>query len=299
MKPTVRIGTVLSSGGIRGVFAHTGFLQAIDDLGIPVSAGAGCSAGAVVGGIAASGTDITQWTDALGKVTKRHFWNPDPIWKLLYQVIVKQGRGVTGISSIDNAQTYYRQQLSVQRFEDCIYPFHTVAVSLGNARKTIFSQGDLAPRVLASAAMPILYRPVEIEGDWYCDGALIDLAPIDAICCKHNLDAVIIHHVSERTGKANELAQIARKPWSMIRLLNRILYHHRPWYLSDETLGFHRCPCKCGARVIVIEPELPDLSWPLTTGGAEIMQAATQQTTDLLRPYVDMLLTDPRNCQKQ
>ena len=29
MSETVRIGIVLSSGGVRGVYAHTGFMQAI------------------------------------------------------------------------------------------------------------------------------------------------------------------------------------------------------------------------------------------------------------------------------
>lgn len=59
-----RIGVVLSSGGVRGVYAHTGFLLALEHLGIPVAAAAGCSAGAVVGGIAASGADLNAWSDA-------------------------------------------------------------------------------------------------------------------------------------------------------------------------------------------------------------------------------------------
>ena len=38
---TPRIGVVLSSGGVRGVYAHTGFLQALQDLRIPITASAG------------------------------------------------------------------------------------------------------------------------------------------------------------------------------------------------------------------------------------------------------------------
>ena len=56
-----RVGVVLSSGGVRGVYAHTGFLLALEQLGIPIAAAAGCSAGAVVGGVAASGTDLRAW----------------------------------------------------------------------------------------------------------------------------------------------------------------------------------------------------------------------------------------------
>lgn len=54
----IRIGVVLSSGGGRGVFAHTGFMWALSEIGIEVRAMAGCSAGALVGGILASGTTL-------------------------------------------------------------------------------------------------------------------------------------------------------------------------------------------------------------------------------------------------
>lgn len=57
MSRPLPIGIVLSSGGIRGIYAHTGFLLALQRLGIPIAAATGCSAGAVVGGIAASGTN--------------------------------------------------------------------------------------------------------------------------------------------------------------------------------------------------------------------------------------------------
>lgn len=58
---TPRICAVLSSGGVRGVYAHTGFLLALKRLEIDVHVIAGCSAGAVVGGIFASGRDIQEW----------------------------------------------------------------------------------------------------------------------------------------------------------------------------------------------------------------------------------------------
>lgn len=38
MNKGLRVGVVLSSGGGRGVYAHTGFLLALEKLGIDVSA---------------------------------------------------------------------------------------------------------------------------------------------------------------------------------------------------------------------------------------------------------------------
>jgi len=285
-----RIGVVLSSGGVRGVYAHTGFLLALAHLGIPVAAAAGCSAGAVVGGIAASGADLNVWSDTLARVDRRRFWTPDPWPALLWQLAVKKGRGYSGLSGTEAALEFSRRQLAVQTFEACHYPFHALAVSLRQGRKVMFSQGELAPRMVASAAMPILYRPVEIDGDWYCDGALVDLAPMDAICCRHGLDALLIHHVATRQA---DVGRLLRDRWSMLGILERLLLRHRPWYLSEERLTFHRCPCRCGAAVVVIEPQLPELPWPVTAGGSAVQAAAAAQTTELLRPYLESLLSAP------
>jgi len=157
-----RIGVVLSSGGARGVYAHTGFLLALEELGIPVSACAGCSAGAVVGGIAASGADLHAWSETLAHLDPARFWTPDPWPRLAWQLAVRRGRGFVGLSGTEAAVEFCRSRLAVPRFEACRYPFHTLAMSLGRGRKVMFSSGELAPRMLASAAMPLLYRPVEI-----------------------------------------------------------------------------------------------------------------------------------------
>ncbi len=289
-----RIGVVLSSGGGRGVYAHTGFLLALEQLGIRIAASAGCSAGAVVGGIAASGTTLQRWAETIANVDRREFWTPDSVAYFLWRMTVRKGRGYTGLSGSEAAIAFCRRNLAVQTFEECRYPFYSVAVNLGRGKKAIFSTRELAPRMMASAAMPILYRPVEIDGGYYCDGALIEMAPMDAICCKHQLDAVIVHHASQRFHDDGGMAQALRRPWTILEILDRLLFHLRPWYLSAERRTFQRCPCGCGAAVIVIEPDLPELRWPLTEGGPQVQAAAMAQTESLLQPYLDALLTDPR-----
>jgi len=291
---SARIGVVLSSGGGRGVYAHTGFLMALQRLGIDIQAGAGCSAGAVVGGVAASGTDLNSWISTITHVSRDEFWVPDSLPKFLWQMAVRRGRGYTGLSAPDAAIDFCRRNLGGKTFEECRYPFHAVAVSLRKGRKVVFSEGELAPRMMASAAMPVLYRPVEIDGDYYCDGALIDLAPIDAICCIHRLDAVIVHHVSERLDEPGSLDRALRRRWAMAEILSRLLFHQRPWYLSDERLTLWHCPDGCGAVVVVVEPDLPELRWPLTEGGPQVMVAAMTQTIELLLPFREALQSDPR-----
>lgn len=290
-----RIGVVLSSGGGRGVFAHTGFLLALEKLGIEVAAVAGCSAGALVGGVYASGTDLSRWTESIVNAHTREYWVSDSWLRFFWHMIVRKGRGYSGFSDAGAAIEFIRRNLSAHRFEACRVPFYSLAMNLTRNSKTLFLQGELAPCIMASAAMPVLYRPVEIDGEWYSDGATIELAPTEAICCKHGLDALIVHHTSVHREGAEGLAWALKQPWSLIEILYLLLYRQRPWYLSDQALTFHQCPGGCGALVIVIEPDLPELHWPLNRGGPEIQAAAMAQTLRLLQPHEEVLKNAP--CQ--
>lgn len=282
----LRIGVVLSSGGGRGVFAHTGFMQAIDHLQIEVTAIAGCSAGALVGGIYASGTDLQQWAATIANIKPSDYWTPDVWWRVLWKMIVHRGRGYTGISDNRTALDLIRRHLAVKTFSECRIPFYCLAFNLSQGSKTFFDFGELAPRIMASAAIPMLYRPVEIEGEWFSDGAAIELAPTDAVCCKQKLDILIVHHTALHRVGPEGLAHVLKQPWTMLELLYLQLYRERAWYLSDKPLSEHFCRCGCGARVIVLEPELPELAWPLGGNGTALQRLAREQTLELLSEQI-------------
>jgi len=290
----MKIGVILSSGGGRGVFAHTGFLLALEQLGIEIAAVSGCSAGALVGGIYASGTNLNQWAERLAKVDTKDFWTPDSLFRLFWQMGVHKGKGYTGLSDNKTAIEFIRNSLTAKTFEDCRIPFYSLASNLSQGSKTLFSTGDLAPRIMASAAMPVLYKPVEIDGELFCDGATIELSSPEAICCRHHLDALIVHHTAGNREGPEGLQQALRQPWSLAEILNLLLYRKRPWYLSHQALVFHRCHCGCGVPVVVLEPDLPELKWPLSKGGPNVQTDAYKQTKQLLAPYVDMLKHNAR-----
>lgn len=290
---SARIGVALSSGGGRGICAHTGFLLALQSLGVEISAIAGCSAGAIVGGIAASGADLRQWSEVIANVQEREYWTPDSWPQLIWQVMVKKGRGYSGLSDTEAAVAFCRRNLAVQTFEECRIPFYSLAMNLDRGAKVLFSEGELAPRMMASAAIPLLYRPVNIEGKWCADGAVIDLAPADAICCKHRLGALIVHHTSLRCESMEGVASAMNQPWSLVKILQLSIYHQRPWYLSDQPLAFHSCRCGCGALIVVLEPVLPESTWPLHTGGHRIQAAAMSQALARLQPYAETLISNP------
>ncbi|MEK7323439.1 MAG: patatin-like phospholipase family protein [Pseudomonadota bacterium] len=282
MSQNPRVGVVLSSGGGRGVYAHTGFLMALEKLGITVKVISGCSAGALVGGVAASGTPLAKWAEAIARVHVAEYWTPDGWLRLVWQLAVRKGRGYTGLSDTAAAVDFVRRHLAVQTFEECPIPFYALAMNLSTGNKAYFSSGALAPRIMASAAMPVLYRPVAIDGELFADGATIELAPSESLCCKHGLDVLILHHASvNREGPAG-MERVMNGPWSLVEILYLLLYRRRPWYLSGQAFSVHRCPAGCGASIMALEPTLPELRWPLSKGGPEVQAAAMAQTEQVL-----------------
>jgi NTE family protein len=61
-----RVAVALGSGGARG-YAHIGALQALDERGIEIASIAGCSMGALVGGLYAAGKleEYSEWAVGL------------------------------------------------------------------------------------------------------------------------------------------------------------------------------------------------------------------------------------------
>lgn len=289
-----KIGVVLSSGGGRGIFGHTGFMLALEALGVLISASSGCSAGAVVGGMLASGVPARRWADVVTKVRTKQYWTPRSSWQLLYQFGVHQGRGLKGLSSTDAAVRYLAEHLLVDSFEACRYPFSAAAINLGTGQKTLFHSGPLALGIMASAAMAGFYDPVEIDGQYCADGAVIDLAPADAICCRYGLDVLFVHHVAQRDYSSSQLQKIFDQPWTIVNVLHLLIYRQRPWYATGQARSIHPCPCGCKAIVVVVEPDLPDLVWPLTEGGAGLVEAAHSHAVEQLQPILESIMTDPR-----
>ncbi|HEY5108157.1 MAG TPA: patatin-like phospholipase family protein [Acidimicrobiales bacterium] len=64
------------------------------------------------------------------------------------------------------------------RLEDAVLPVEVVATSLTDGGERWFTYGPAIEAILASAAMPAIFPPVEIDGEKYIDGGIVDNVPI-------------------------------------------------------------------------------------------------------------------------
>jgi len=69
-------------------------------------------------------------------------------------------------------------ELPMGRLEEARVPVHVTATDVLSGQEVLLSKGDAVSAVLASAAIPAVFPPVEIDGRLLYDGGLADNAPI-------------------------------------------------------------------------------------------------------------------------
>ena len=172
-----RIGIALGSGSARG-WSHIGVLRRLEEMGVVPDIVAGCSIGAFVGAAYVNGRldEIEAWTRALD-------------WKdiLGFMDVTLVGGGlVQGDRLLQSA----REFIDSTHFEKLKKPFATVATNMETGREVWFREGPLLEGVRASFALPGLFTPIKVNGEWLVDGGLTNPVPV-SLCRAMGADIVI------------------------------------------------------------------------------------------------------------
>lgn len=177
------IALALGGGGARGI-AHIHVLKAFDKLNVRPAVIAGSSIGSIVGaGYAAgmSGEEIAESFLANFSNRSRAFGK---LWQLR----------PTPLSSFFDRDEKSFAQLDIEKVLDVFLPgalpsdFSELEIPLkvtgtdyyGNKLKVIDS-GDLKKALAASAAIPVIFRPVKVDGVVLIDGGIANPLPFDII----------------------------------------------------------------------------------------------------------------------
>jgi NTE family protein len=92
------------------------------------------------------------------------------------------------------------------RFEDAVLPLGVVATDLETGAERLFTSGPLMEPLLASASMPGVYPPVEIDGRLYTDGGVANNVPIAPAV---NMGATTLYVVNS-TSHTNQRRPLVR-----------------------------------------------------------------------------------------
>ena len=162
------VALVLSSGGARGL-AHIGAIEELLAHGYRISSIAGCSMGALVGGVYAAGklTEFQEWMKTIDR--KKMLELTD--FSLSLNHIVKGKRIIEAIMEF----------VPDMPIESLPIPYCAVATDMKAGREVIFSKGSLFEAIRASISLPSFYEPVQRDGMILIDGGVINPIPLNRV----------------------------------------------------------------------------------------------------------------------
>lgn len=159
-------GLALSGGGARG-FAHIGVLKALEEFGIKPSIIAGVSAGSVVACMYAAG--LTS-EDIMNAFSDKKFGD-------LAELSVPKD----GFFKMDKFRAFLRKYIPVKNIEELQIPTLVCATDIDHCCYETFSEGAIDEHVAASCSIPIIFRPIKINGTLYVDGGVLKNLPASII----------------------------------------------------------------------------------------------------------------------
>ncbi|WP_300522411.1 patatin-like phospholipase family protein [Alcanivorax sp.] len=173
--------TLAMSSGFFGFFAHFGVVKALKEHDLAPARYCGSSAGALVSACMAGQACPEKMELTLTGLCREHFWDPAP--------------GL-GLLAGKRFRSLLREMLTQTDLADSPTPVALSAWHAGTRRTRVLNAGDPIEAVYASCAVPFLFQPANIDGDYYWDGGIAD---------RHGLastwpgERVLYHHLQSRS----------------------------------------------------------------------------------------------------
>lgn len=180
------IGLVLSGGGAR-CMAEIGVVQTILDLGIPIDAVGGTSAGSLVAGSVARAWPVERITAMLRAAVVES----NPVDLTLPIAALASGQRVTD---------RLREAAGDVDIEDLWLDFFCVSTNLSRNVAQVHRRGRGWRAVRASMSIPGVFPPVAEDGEVLVDGGLVDNLPVREMRRGHEGITVIAVDVGVRRG---------------------------------------------------------------------------------------------------
>lgn len=195
--PTNRpvIGLALGGGAALAI-SEIGTLEWLDEHHIPVDVIAGTSMGSILAALYSTGMTPDQMKQILNpdevsrifriasSYSTKSYRRREDARELPNGIGVGLKRGVslrnalltdTGLNELlDRVFIRYNDQIE---FNSLPIPFRCRSTDLTEPRSVVFSRGSLQDAVRASASLPGVFQPVEMNGHEYVDGAILNNLP--------------------------------------------------------------------------------------------------------------------------
>ncbi len=259
MKRKFKIALALGGGGARGC-AHIGVLKALENADIPIDLITGSSIGAVVGGIYANTPNAQEMHDKFSEFLESKEYRKSGLelfkrkesdenffgqvaTNIKARLVINIAQSKTSLVSARRLEGVLKFLIPDCRIQDTKIPFYGVTSDVSTGEQKVFSEGDLLPVAIASAAIPGFLPPHRINGDLMVDGSVV--CPTPVIPAKE-LDAslIIAVDVSQALNDSPKLDNVINV---MFQTQHMTAKHYNNLILKQAD--------------IVIRPNVGDIHW--------------------------------------
>lgn len=194
-------------------------LDALLERGIAPSVVVGTSVGAINGAVVAADPSVAS----AGRLAE--------VWSRIEQEGVFDGSILSRLTTLARTRTHLHGNESLrrllsdalpERIEDLAVPFQCVAASIERASEHWFEAGPLVAAVMASAAVPGILPAVELAGEHFLDGGIVNSIPV-ARAVELGARTVYVLHV----GRLDRALEPPRWPWEVGLVAFEIARRHR------------------------------------------------------------------------
>lgn len=284
-----KIALVLSGGGARGL-AHIGAIETLESHGYEITSIAGCSMGALIGGMYAAGKlpEVKDWVLALDRR------------KVLS--LVDFSLSLTHLVKGDRVMEALKEIVPDVNIEDLPIPYTAVATDWNSGKEVIFDHGSLYDAIRASISIPLFLNPVRREDMLLVDGGLVNSLPLNRVV-RHSGDLLFGINVSTHDYQGELLMQqfVEKKLLSKsmpAAVMNRIMKHFEGININYVTLLMRTIAImleqNTRQQILISRPDLV-VQMPMKRYGvfdfdkaAAILQIGKHKTSRALRRFEHM-----------
>lgn len=162
-KKEKKTGLALGGGAVLGA-VHVGVLKAMKEKEIRADCISGTSIGALVAALYAFRVDLED----IEKITRGVKWLD----------ITEVSLSKYGLLGNEKFGELLVDHIGDKNIEDAEIPLHIIATDISSGEKVVLKKGNLAKAVRASACIPGIFKPVEIDGRMLVDGGIVENVPV-------------------------------------------------------------------------------------------------------------------------
>lgn len=219
-----RVAFVLGGGGGPLGAHEVGMLRALIERGIVPDVVLGTSVGAI-NGVAVAADPSVRGVERLAGM-----WSGiergGVFGRSVLGRVTTLARTRTHLHGSESLRVLLAGALPVGRIDDLAVPFQCVAASIERAAEHWFVDGPVVDAVVASASVPGILPPVEIEGEHFIDGGIVNSIPVSRALQLGARQVFVLH-----VGRLDRPLEPPRWPWEVALVAFEIARRHR--FLGD------------------------------------------------------------------